>query len=313
MTKNNPPNVWQDLSADWLNWADRLAAQAGKINRYLIDALNLPALDAASPGRDLQVLDLASGVGEPAFSIAQMLAGNTTGRGDDSAAGTGGNKGKGNGADGAIPAPAGRVVASDIVPGMCRGLAARAVAEGIGNLNVVTADMEALPFAARTFDAISCRFGVMFCHRPVLALAESYRVLVPGGRAGFMVWVPMADNPLFIAMDKVLRAEIGIGFDSAGLNLFGFADPETSRARMRKAGFTDISLSTRAPVGRIPENAAFWRPQMEMLFGPYLRHAGEKRCLAIDAAMRAELAQFVDEAYFRVPVCFHVLSGSRGT
>ena len=97
--------MWHHLSSDWLNWADQLAPAAQKINRHLIEALDLPALAQTAKDRELSVLDLASGVGEPAFGIARMLAGN---------ADNGGNVGD---------APLrGHVIASDIVSGMCAGL-----------------------------------------------------------------------------------------------------------------------------------------------------------------------------------------------
>jgi len=280
--------MWHHLSSDWLNWADQLAPAAQKVNRHLIKALDLPALVRAADGRRLVVLDLASGVGEPAFGIARMLAG------DDELG------------------LHGHVIASDIVPGMCAGLAERAGAEGIGNLSVVAADMEKLPFGAGTMDAISCRFGVMFCHDPDAALGEANRVLRTGGRAAFMLWAPLVDNPLFAAMDGVLGNMLGTGFDDAGLDLFGFADPASATARMARAGFGDVTITTHNPAGHIPERAAFWKPQMEMLFGPQLRAATDAERGAIDTAMFEVLHPYVTDGHFQVPICFHVLAGVKG-
>ncbi|MAZ34256.1 MAG: hypothetical protein CMO06_14020 [Thalassospira sp.] len=280
--------VWHHLSSDWLNWADQLAPAAQKINRHLIEALDLPALARAADERGLTVLDLASGVREPAFGIARMLAGE-----DESGL-------------------HGHVIASDIVPGMCAGLAERAGVEGIGNLSVVAADMEKLPFGAGTMDAISCRFGVMFCHDPDAALVEANRVLRTGGRAAFMLWAPLVDNPLFAAMDGVLGNMLGTGFADAGLDLFGFADPASATARMVRAGSGDVTITTHNPAGRIPERAAFWKPQMEMLFGPQLRKASDAERGAIDAAMFEALRPYVTDGHFQVPICFHVLAGVKG-
>lgn len=280
--------MWHQLSSDWLNWADQLAPAAQKVNRHLVDALALPALARAADGRGLAVLDLASGVGEPAFGIARMLAGE----------------------DGA--GLHGHVIASDIVPGMCAGLAERAGAEGIGNLSVVAADMENLPFDTGTMDAISCRFGVMFSNDPDAALVEANRVLRTGGRAAFMLWAPLVDNPLFAAMDGVLGNMLGTGFADAGLDLFGFADPASANARMVRAGFGDVTVTTHNPAGRIPERAAFWKPQMEMLFGPQLRKASDAEHGAIDAAMFEALRPYVTDGHFQVPICFHVLAGVKG-
>ncbi|WP_341363408.1 methyltransferase domain-containing protein [Thalassospira sp. SN3W] len=283
--------IWHHLSSDWLNWADQLAPAAQKINRHLIEALDLPALARAADGRGLAVLDLASGVGEPAFGIARMLAGDN---------------------DDADEALRGHMIASDIVQSMCAGLAERAGAEGIGNLSVVAADMEKLPFGTGTMDAVSCRFGVMFCHDPDAALHDASRVLRAGGRAAFMLWAPLVDNPLFVAMDGVLGNMLGTGFADAGLDLFGFADPALATARMAQVGFGDVTLTTHNPAGRIPERAAFWKPQMEMLFGPQLRKASDAERGAIDAAMFEALRPYVTDGHFQVPICFHVLAGVKG-
>ncbi|MFC4235242.1 class I SAM-dependent methyltransferase [Thalassospira xianhensis] len=280
--------MWHHLSPDWLNWADQLAPAAQKINRHLVEALDLPALAQAAGGKDLVVLDLASGVGEPAFGIARILASE-----DD-------------------PALRGYVIASDIVPGMCAGLVERAVAEGIGNLSVVAADMEKLPFGAGTMDGISCRFGVMFCNDPDAALRDANRVLSTGGRAAFMLWAPIVDNPLFAAMDGILGNILGTGFADAGLDLFGFADPTLATSRVVRAGFGDVTITTHNPAGRIPERAAFWKPQMEMLFGPQLRAATDAERGAIDAAMFEALRPYLTDGHFQVPICFHVLAGAKG-
>lgn len=153
--------TWHNLSADWINWADRLAPAAGKINRHMIEAVDLPALTHARGGADLAVLDLASGVGEPAFTFARALSGQR-----DVSANT--------------PGITGHVTATDIVPEMCDGLSARAQEDGIANITVMPANMENLPFDDQSFDVVSCRFGVMFCDDPDLALRENHRVLRAG-------------------------------------------------------------------------------------------------------------------------------------
>lgn len=51
-------------------------------------------------------------------------------------------------------------------------------------------DVEALPFADATFDAVLSQFGHMFAPRPELAVAEMLRVLKPGGTLAFSTWPP---------------------------------------------------------------------------------------------------------------------------
>ncbi|WP_022731982.1 class I SAM-dependent methyltransferase [Thalassospira lucentensis] len=285
--------TWHNLSADWINWADRLAPAAGKINRHMIEAVDLPALAHARGGADLAVLDLASGVGEPAFTFARALSGQR-----DVSANT--------------PGITGHVTATDIVPEMCDGLSARAQEDGIANITVMPANMEKLPFDDQSFDVVSCRFGVMFCGDPDLALRESHRVLRAGGRAVFMVWAPLVDNPLFAAMDAVLGNILGIGFDKAGLDPFSFGNVDQSMMRLESAGFRGIQATTHSPAGRIPETVAFWKPQMDMLFGHILREASDMEMGALNAAMFETLSPYIEDGHFQVPICFHVLSGTHG-
>jgi SAM-dependent methyltransferase len=285
--------TWQNLSTDWITWAERLAPAAEKINRHMIEAADLPGLASARNGTPLEVLDLASGVGEPAFSFARALGGGGT---DDSAN---------------MPGISGHVTASDIVPDMCDALIGRARDEEISNITAIPANMEKLPLEDQSFDVVSCRFGVMFCEDPDKALREAFRVLRPGGKAVFMVWAPLVDNPLFAAMDAVLGNILGIGFEAAGLDPFSFGDADQSMMRLEEAGFTGIEATSHSPAGRIPETAPFWKPQMDMLFGNVLRKSSDMEVGAINAAMFETLAPYIEDGHFQVPICFHVLSGTR--
>ena len=108
-------------------------------------------------------VDLASGPGEPAVTIARLVG------------------------------PDGGVVATDLVEEMLAG-ARRRIADGVGNLEAQTADMQDLPFADGSFDRVTCRFGIMFAPEPARAFAEVRRVLRPGGKCAFMVWGPRAQH-----------------------------------------------------------------------------------------------------------------------
>jgi ubiquinone/menaquinone biosynthesis C-methylase UbiE len=49
-------------------------------------------------------------------------------------------------------------------------------------------DAESLNFEDRSFDAVTCAFGLLHVEHPEQAVAEARRVLKPGGRYTFVVW-----------------------------------------------------------------------------------------------------------------------------
>jgi SAM-dependent methyltransferase len=113
---------------------------------------------ALTPGH--RVLDLASGTGEPATTIARVVG------------------------------ASGRVTATDLVPEMLAVIHELVETERITNMAVEVADMEQLPYRDASFDRVTSRFGIMFPPDAVQAAKEIRRVLVPGGRVSLLAWGP---------------------------------------------------------------------------------------------------------------------------
>ena len=111
------------------------------------------AVDWLGPRPGIRLLDLAAGTGDIADRVLDRVGG------------------------------AGRVVSSDInMPMLVHGRD-RALDKGwFGKLDFVCADAMALPFADESFDAVTIAFGIRNVTHVDRALAEAYRVLVPGGR-----------------------------------------------------------------------------------------------------------------------------------
>src|SRR6267378_5539284 len=111
------------------------------------------------------VLDIATGPGEPALSVAALVG------------------------------PEGKVFGIDPIPEMVA--AARRAAERLNLKNVQfdVAFADALPFPTDTFDAVISRFGVMFFPTPADGLREMLRVLKPGKKLALAAWHFAERNP----------------------------------------------------------------------------------------------------------------------
>lgn len=79
--------------------------------------------------------------------------------------------------------PEGQVILADINESMLRVGRDRLADRGIaGNLEVVQANAESLPFPDNEFDVVTIAFGLRNVTHKEVALQEMYRVLKPGGR-----------------------------------------------------------------------------------------------------------------------------------
>ncbi|HEY2170727.1 MAG TPA: methyltransferase domain-containing protein, partial [Candidatus Angelobacter sp.] len=139
-------------------WRRQSAAMGSDMTRAIVAAAQV------QPG--MRVLDIACGTGEPAISIAELLA------------------------------RSGVVVGVDISPAPLKIAEERATQRGLTNASFRQADAHHLPFTDNSFDCITSRLGVMFFSDLPRALSEMHRVLKPKGRTILLVWGPM-DQPYF--------------------------------------------------------------------------------------------------------------------
>ena len=141
----NQPN-WAAIAEKFDLWLPHLAP----VGESLLQVLN------ARPGE--RILDLGSGTGEPALTLARELRGHVDITGIDSAA----------------PMVA---VARDKV-----------AREGLQNVRFETMRAEDLEFPDDSFDRALSRFGVMLFDDPLRGTREMRRVLKSGGRFAIAVW-----------------------------------------------------------------------------------------------------------------------------
>ena len=158
-------------------------------------------VDLVCPRKDWITLDIATGAGHMALAFAPHVA---------------------------------KVIASDLTPEMLTETAKLAASRGLGNVETRQADAEALPFAASSFDLVSCRIAPH--HFPNLPkfLAEVQRVLKPGGTFALVDNIaPDIDTTPGFSHDQLAAADVAY-------NLFEkIRDPSHARA-LTSAGWRGL-------------------------------------------------------------------------
>ena len=101
-------------------------------------------------------------------------------------------------------------------------------------------DAEALPYADESFDAVLSNFGVHHVPNPQKAIAETFRVLAPGGRVAVTTWAMPAENIAWGLLFDAIRAHgdpAAAKTPPSGGNL---GTTEAILRLLRDAGFADI-------------------------------------------------------------------------
>jgi ubiquinone/menaquinone biosynthesis C-methylase UbiE len=235
-------------------------------HRELIRQMFAPITEAlvedAKIGSGQTVLDVGTGSGEPALSLAELV----------------GTEGK--------------VIGVDPIPGMVEAARRAAARLGLRNAQFDVAFADHLPFPADTFDAVVSRLGAMFFPSPVEAIREILRVLKPGRKMALAVWHFAERNPFHCALSEVMDRYVNSpppGPDD--LDAFRFAPPGKLREALSKAGAIASSerllqFNIQAPLS-VEE---FWTLRREM--SDKLR----KKLATLSEAQMAELQREMLEA-----------------
>ena len=187
-------------------WKAKSAAMGNAVTAALVEY--------SRPLPDMRVVDLASGTGEPAISLAQRVG------------------------------PQGSVTAVDQSSELLDIAAERARNKKLSNFTIQQADAHHLPFAGQSFDLATWRFGVMFFSDAERALAELRRVLKPGARACFVAWGPM-EQPYWQTTMKIVHRHVGGAMlQPGGADLFRFSVPGSLSKALSASGFHEVEEST---------------------------------------------------------------------
>jgi ubiquinone/menaquinone biosynthesis C-methylase UbiE len=231
------------------------------------------------------VLDIATGPGEPALSVAGLVG------------------------------PNGKVFGIDPIPEM---VAAARRAAGLLELRNVQFDVafaDHLPFPADRFDAVISRFGVMFFPSPLDGVREMLRVLKPGRKLALAVWHFAESNPFHYSLSRVIERYVeSPPLAPDALDAFRFATPGKLRAILSEAGA--ISLSERLlqfPIQAAISLEDFWTLRIEMsekLREKMARLSNDQMTLVKRETLES-LREYSTDSGMRFPAEVIILSGAK--
>jgi ubiquinone/menaquinone biosynthesis C-methylase UbiE len=166
------------------------------------------------------VLDMATGTGQPALTIAKIVGQN------------------------------GKVIGVDLSTEMIEVAKEQAAYQGLTNVVVfqVIKDESLSMFSDNKFDSVVCRNGLMFMPDPVKALKAFLRVLKPGGKASVTVWGSPDRSPVMGVVMKTISKHIPDMKPSSAASSSGtpggpFSIPSVDMLRdyFLKAGFSNFN------------------------------------------------------------------------
>jgi len=204
--KQGQRESWDSVAAEWQRWWKTTEAAAEIVSRRLIELAEIK--------QNSKVLDIATGIGEPAITAAKKV---------------------GNG---------GHVMATDISPQMLSIAKQRAISLGLQDvIEFKEGDTETISLLDSSFDAALCRFGLMFLPNLGAGLSNIYKSLREGGIFATAVLASPDKVPFIsLALNTALKE---MNSPPPSINTpgpFSLSDENLLNDSFIKSGFEDITI-----------------------------------------------------------------------
>lgn len=226
--KERERNAWASVADGWRRRDELLTRGAAPVTERM---LNMAGIRAGH-----QVLDIASGVGEPSLTAAKRVG------------------------------ASGRVIGTDLTDAMLHYARHKAELQGVTNIEYHCVDGETLDFPANTFDAVTCRWGLMFMPEPAACLELAHGVMKDNARLAVACWTAPDQNPFVSLLMQVLANYMELPKPPPGTpGIFALADPERLQQVIESAGFRNVVLeSVEIDVVEVENGQQYWEAMSDL-------------------------------------------------
>lgn len=264
--KSNTRAQWDQSGAGYDAWGPTLTRLIRPAQVRLVDLAGL------EPGQSL--LELACGPGAMTMLLAETVG------------------------------PEGRIVATDLSPGMVALARKNLDAAGHGHVETRTLDGEAVGELEGQFDAVVSCLGLMFFPDPVGSLVAQRQAVRPGGRVAAVVISGPQNNPFFSIPARVIREAAGLPMPPPGMpGPFALGAPGHLAALFEEAGLTDVvseSVAATIELASVDEHLNFLKDAFGALH-MMMRGMSEDEVEATWKQVATALMPFQNEDGFRAP------------
>src|SRR2546425_2999509 len=199
---------WDSVAEGWKQWWEPIEKGAQKLSNRLIELAKIKS--------GQRVLDIATGIGEPAITAAKIVG------------------------------TSGHVLATDISAQMLGIAKERAASLGLQDIiEFKDSDAEILDLPDSAYDAVLCRWGLMLLPNLDAALSKIHDSLVSGGRFAAAVWADAPKVPIINLATRIICKQVQMSAPPPGTpNPFSLADTNELENSLAKAGFREMHIET---------------------------------------------------------------------
>lgn len=269
---------WDPKRAEaWNKWFSVLEEGAQILSDRLV------ALAAIKLGD--QVLDIATGLGEPAVTAARQVG------------------------------PGGHVDGIDLSPGMLEFARRRTDRLGLNNVTFRVADGDNLQADDKVYDAILCRWGLMFMADLGATLSAFKSLLKPDGHIAAAIWGPPEEAPALSMGNRIVLDYLDLPPPNEGAGTpFALSDVDAARQAFEAAGFRNVAgewLPVTYVFQSVDEFIQFRRERSRPLEERIAHFPTAKRDAAWQAVAEAAAAYADKDGIVRMENKAYCISGQR--